>query len=355
MTPRGRMMALINGKEYDKVPFYSFTELMPTGEFERELRNKGMVLVTHCNSVWSEIKNVSIESASDDGVLTTIYHTPVGKISTKHRINLGRVDGAGRVQVKHLIENVRDYEPAIFIVENTVFHKNESAYTDIVDDLGEDGIGHVWTGEPGYVDSIYYFGLEKWSYEQVDNPELFQDLVRALDEKQERYMKLLCQSPDKDIINLGNLPGNFGPLEYEKYVIPFYQKYVPMLKEKGKHTSVHADAINLNQYKSIILKKGGIDIVEAFTPPPTGNLSLQDARKEWGKDVVIMVNFPEAVLLEGAAKVKDYTINLLKSDPFGRNAIGFTELGMYVSNTEIRRTFQESIRAVIGAIEDFRS
>jgi len=188
MTSRERMMALISGRKYDKVPFYSFTELMPAGEFERELRNRGMVLVTHSSSIWSEMKDVSIETRSDDGMLTTIYHTPAGTVSTKYRTNLGRIDGLGRVQIKYLLENEKDYEPVLFMIENTVFHKNENAYTDIADDLGEDGICHVWTGEPAYVGSIYYFGLEKWSYEQADNPELFHELVSALDRRQERYM-----------------------------------------------------------------------------------------------------------------------------------------------------------------------
>lgn len=353
MTPRERMMALISGRKPDKVPFYSFTELMPTGEFERELRNRGLILVTHCSSIWSEIKNVYIETRSDDSVLTTIYHTPVGTVSTKHRTNLGRIDGQGRVQIKYLIETEKDYRPVLYMIQNTAFHKNENAYTDIADDLCEDGICHVWTGEPGYIDSIYYLGLEKWSYEQIDNPELFHELVSSLDKKQERYMNLLCQCPDRDIINLGNLPGNFGPVEYEKHVIPYYRKYVPMLRGKGKNCSVHADAINLAQYKNLIPEKVGIDIVEAFTPPPTGNLSLKEAREAWGDDIVIMINFPEAVLLEGSEKVKEYTLKLLKSDPGGKIAIGFTELGMFVSNKEIRKTFQDSIRAIIDVIDCF--
>ena len=54
--------------------------------------------------------------------------------------------------------------------------------------------------------------------------------------------------------------------------------------------------------KSLIAKIP-IDVVEAFTSPPMGDLTLAEARAAW-KDKVIGLNFPESVILEGLDAVK---------------------------------------------------
>lgn len=66
-------------------------------------------------------------------------------------------------------------------------------------------------------------------------------LLDALERKQERMLSLLLECPDNSI-NLGNLAGNFEPRQYEKYLLPYYEKYVPLFKKRGKITTIHADA-----------------------------------------------------------------------------------------------------------------
>ncbi len=48
-----------------------------------------------------------------------------------------------------------------------------------------------------------------------------------------------------------------------------------------------------------------------FTPHPAGDMSIEEAMNVWGKDIIIWVSFPEAVLFEGIDKARNYTRNLL--------------------------------------------
>ena len=61
-----------------------------------------------------------------------------------------------------------------------------------------------------------------------------------------------------------------------------------------------------------------LDVVEAFTPPPMGNLSLSEARKLW-KDKVISLNFPESIFVEGKKSISKLLLKLLKEAYPGNN------------------------------------
>lgn len=199
------------------------------------------------------------------------------------------------------------------------------------------------------MEAQFLLGLERWSYHQFDYPDKFEALLNAIGEMQHRKLTLLAECPD-NIINLGNLAGNFGPAQFEEYMVPYFKKYNRLFQEAGKKTTLHADALNLKNYTNLV-KECGFDIIEAFTPPPVGDLSLKDARAAWGENVTIWINFPETVFYEGYQKTKEFTINLLKSDSCPNKLIGFTEMGLMGVNKAQRKIFEEGIWAIMEAID----
>ena len=169
-------------------------------------------------------------------------------------------------------------------------------------------------------------GMEAWTYAQVDHPDHFARLLKALEQRQERQYEVLADAPG-EFMAFGSLNGFYGPRQYEQYVVPFYEKYVPLLHAKGKILAMHAHASNLTGFKDLVARLG-VDVVEAFTPPPIGDLSLSEARAAWGDGTVIWVNFPETLFWSGAEATKQYTLDLLREDaPGGALVIGFTETG----------------------------
>lgn len=351
MTNRERILAILNGKTPDRVPFIPFAELIPRGQFEREMRSRGMGLMPSAvSSLWPEMPDVSTSQRSVNGELVVTYHTPAGDVSVTRRTHAGRLSNDSSVQEEFLIKDVKDYEPVIFMIDDTNYHVDSDSYNYNDWVLGDDGIVHSWTDEPPYMDAQYFLGLEKWSYEQYDHPDEFSRLLDALERRQERRFKLLLDCPDL-FINLGNLAGNFGPNQFEKYMLPYFKKYALLFKEQGKICTIHADALNLSEFKELIVETE-IDVIEAFTPPPVGNLSLADARKAWGEGKTIWINFPETIFYEGYEKTKQYTVDLLRSDPCPNKFIGPTEMGFVGVNENNFKLFQDGFRAVMDAIEE---
>lgn len=221
---------------------------------------------------------------------------------------------------------------------------------------GGDGIvrdsvfGSAYSETRSFFGGIY--GLEPWINEQYEHSDHFAKLVEALERRNERMLPLILASP-AEFVGGGSLNGDISPAWWEKWILPFYEKYIPQLHAKGKIWALHAHASNLKAFAKLV-PRTGVDVLEAFTPPPVGDLSLAEARAAWGPETVIWVNFPETIFYRGAEETRRYTSELLKSDPpGGALVIGFTEMGQSgVHDDESERIFTAGIRAIMEAIEE---
>jgi len=95
-----RINAVLHHRKPDKVPFAPYDNLIPRGDFEREMRNRGMGLCSRRSSIRSETPDVWVESHNHGDITETIHHTPVGSVSTKQRTRLGRLSDSGSVRLE---------------------------------------------------------------------------------------------------------------------------------------------------------------------------------------------------------------------------------------------------------------
>ena len=349
MNARERLLAVLHGQTPDKCPVAPFGELIPRSFFEREYRSRGMGYVRHMSSVSEFLKDIRVTTEVLGNVKKEVFHTSHGDISNEYTYIYG-ASNDGYVQTKHPICESGDYDAMLEVVNNTAFSLDNSLdeYTEFL--LGGEGITHSWTFEPPYMGMQYYLGLERWTFDQTDHADKFFSLMSAMDDMQKRRMELVKLS-GQEIINIGNLAGNFSPAAFEEYMAPYFMKYSAYLKRYGKKCTIHADAGNLLQHKDIIPRLG-CDIVEAFTPPPVGNLSLADARKAWGEGITIWINFPESVFLEGYEQTRRFALDLLRSDPCPNKIIGTTESGFVGVGMDKIRLFIEGYHAILDAVDE---
>ena len=356
-----RINAVLHHNAPDQVPFVSYDNLVPRGEFVRELRNRGMGLCLRRSTIWSEMPNVSVETRAEGDVTITIYHTPEGDVSTRFKGHAGRISDRQGLETEGMIKSIADYDPVLFMLEDTVFHIDNSIYFNTVRDVGRDGIYREWGLDfettPYGATRRYFgdaYGLEAWIFHQIDHPDHFARLVQAQINRDEKRLELVADSP-AEFVSFGWIEGLWNPKEFRKHELPFYQKWVPFLQSKGKICAVHCDVTKgLMRYKEVIAETG-IDVVEAFTPSPVADLTLKEAREAWGRDTIIWVNFPETIFWTGGAEgTKQYTIELLHSDAPGSSLIiGFTEMGMWgVTNSETEKAFKSGTQAIMEAIEE---
>jgi hypothetical protein len=350
---RERVNAVWHHEMPDYVPFAPDKHHVHMGSLERELRNMGMGLASKINIFWSEMPNVTIETQTKGNICTTTYHTPVGSVSTKHRMHLQRLQWT---QLKWAIEEVTDYDTVIYMIKDTIYYKDDNIFFNEVRDLGVDGVSRMVTGgafAPPYDQLSHghlWLSTQKWASEQYVNPHEFQKLLAAMENQVNKVFPQVIDSP-AEVVYCGSFSGNYGPSQFEKYCLPFYKKYLPLLHTKEKIGCIHAHALNLKSVKHLI-SQTGIDVIEAFTPPPVGDLSVAQAREAWGDKTVIWVNFPESIFWQGTKETEMYTTNLLRSDPPGNAlVIGFTETGFSgITNDATEHVFSEGIRILAKTI-----
>jgi hypothetical protein len=221
-----------------------------------------------------------------------------------------------------------------------------------VRDVGSDGIVRLEGIHSPYDATGSYFSLEDWAITQREQPEQFGRLLAALEKRTEKLLPLVLGVPG-EFLSMGSLSGIYGPQQYWRYVLPCYQRYVPQLQGAGKLCALHAHNSDLSKFSDLV-KQTGVAVVEAFTPPPVGDLSLADARAAWGADTVIWVNFPETIFWHARKETYQYTADLLEQDKgSGRLVIGMTEMGSYgITDDESEHAFKEGMRAIMDAIDD---
>jgi hypothetical protein len=358
MNIRERMLAVLNGQKPDKIPFFCFSgsdaELIPAGSFERKLRNRGMGLLLLATPVTTEMPNISITKRKSKAGEETIYHTPIGDLFTEAYTNTNRITTPKwPVKISYFVKDVKDYEPLIYMINDTVCNLDLKEFKLKDHELGDDGILYGNVGVcPPYTESQLLLGLEKWSYEQYDHPDEFLRLLNALNKKSETIINIIAEIEYDMIITLGDIRDSISPASYMEHEVPFYEKAFKLLKSRNKKCGIHAHGSLLKRQKEVLAKINP-DYIEAYTPPPYSDLPLSELRETVGKDVTILINFPESVFYEGYKKTRNYTIELLKSDPSYNKMIGFTEMGMMGVDDSNRSIFEEGFQAILDAIDTF--
>lgn len=317
-------MAVYRGEEPDRIPWLVYAGIAPTGHMERLLRNKGMGLKASASVFRKETPHVRVETKTVGNIVHRTFHTPVGDLSMKEKIYLPEGAGASWI-IEYPIKDIKDFEVAEFIAEDTIYIPDYEPYERVERDLGADGIVFVWAGRPPIQEmQVELMGFKTFAIAYYRYPKEFHRLLRVLENKADERYRIIAESPAEIVNGTGNINSEIvNPNLFEKYMIPFYKKQSDLLHKKGKILEDHMDG-KLKCLKDLI-SKTDIDAIEAFTPPPMGDLPLADAIAMW-KDKVISLNFPEAVFLNGPKATKEFTLKILsEAYPGDRLMITITE------------------------------
>ena len=129
-----------------------------------------------------------------------------------------------------------------------------------------------------YIDLM---GVEEGIYALYDYPETVEAYFDALRESQFRLIDVINASPVQ-IINFGDNvhSGTLSPALFEKYVLPEYRLRCQRLHQGGKFVCAHFDGDNRGLMG--FYRQTGLDGIEAITPKPQGDVTLQEVQENLG-------------------------------------------------------------------------
>ncbi len=360
MNARERIEAVVHRQRPDKVPFAPLVEYVPRGQFTRELRNRGMGFMTRTAMWRAEQPNVTYETCVDGDKVFTVAHTPVGSVSRWARTHLTRAATGGRaLEQEGWIKSLQDYEPVLFMIEDTVYYPHYELYERLTHEFGGDGVvrgarfdAPYWYAYRDCFGASSPDGVRNFTYHQIDYPDHFAELIAALERRNVREFPIVVNCPC-ELMELGAVDGIYGPRQYEAYFMPFYEQYVRLFHAKGKIVFPHAHSSHLKSFVPQITRSG-VDMLDAFTPPPVGDLSVADARTVWGDEMIIALHFPESIFLGGRDATRAFALRQLQENQDGPLIVGMTEIGtsMIVSD-DMDRVFKNGMLAIIDAIDEY--
>lgn len=290
----------------ERMPFTYYDLLTPPGFDLAPLQARGLAICAR-RPVWRKTyADVEVhEQAEPDGVIRTVYSTPVGAVTARRR-----AAAQGEAPLEHPIKTRDDYRIARFIVEHTRYEPCYDAYAAEIRKLGDAGkvIAHTCY-EPLLDLQIVWIGQEQFCYELVDNEDALLELHEALARNHRAMYDVVARSPADHVLYGGNVvPAMLGPERVRDLVAPCWNAFADRLHAAGKKIGCHLDADN----RAILDTVGGsrLDFVEAFTPPPDCPVSVTEARAAWpGKR--LWLNFPSSVHLQAPERIRASTRELL--------------------------------------------
>ncbi len=245
------------------------------------------------------------------------FKTSVGKLEMKYVYadSMVKMGGAEPLLIEHLIKSEADYHTVEYILEHAEF---VSLFENITDDqkmLGENGfVVPCLHRIPFQQLLLEYLGEMQLFTAVYDHPDLIDRLIQILDEQ---YMEIIRQVSELPVLFVefpDNLDGMMtNPKLFEKYSLPFYQKYTALLHDQGKKIGCHTDG-NIKPLLSL-LAQSGLDVCESFSPYPLTECTFEEAWEAWQDGPLIWGGIPSPILEERTSEddFQEYVQRLLQT------------------------------------------
>ncbi len=303
MTERERFLKVVKGETPDRVPYF-----LDLGHWYRAESGRLWDLFTISNRI-KELKDLHdevkagmyIEMGSlfeeyyEDGIrhdrelkkdtAVETFITPDGEVQMIRKFNY---DISSWVIVKEAIENEKDLRIFIRYTKGKRYRPRYDQWDIMERYCAPNGLAFPSMGYTGLGSLIsYYMGVENTIYATVDYPELVQEYIDTYNQKHMEIVNICARGPAPHMIFGDNLSGDVQPPPmFKKYSFEHYKGIADTLHAAGKTVSAHLDG----RLKDIIgvVAQTGVDVADACTPAPTGDLTPMEIRRQAGDNMVVM-------------------------------------------------------------------
>ena len=327
LSPRERVRLALRGELADRVPFTVYWLMFPRGEAERALRNAGTAVV----------ERVPLFRVGHPGVdVVTREYEENGTLFLRKELRCrgGFVHATSRRergydtswwQLDYFVKDPADYDLLEQCLRERTYIPDYESFLTAQRRYAEDGyvMGNTEYSPMNLL--IYeYLGMERFCLDLADRPERIEILYGILREKQRRMFEICAESPAELVLYDGNISQEvIGEERFRRYYRPCHDEFAALLHQQGKLAGCHLDARMASLAKAV--GESQLDVIEAFTPVPTCDMTVAEARRAWpGK--VLWINFPSSVHLEGEGRIREELRRILReAAPGDRFLVGVTE------------------------------
>ena len=245
--------------------------------------------------VWEYEKEVVIRlEEGEDNTRIRYFDTPHGVL---RRVEEYSVDRVWRT-VEYPAKGGSDLKALRWLLERRHPHFSETNFRIGAEWMGDRGVPQFWVPKSPYLAlAQQLMSFDGFIYAMADAPDEMEAIMRVIDDRYDPLYEQLTGCGLLEILNYGeNIAMAYLNTRYfERYLLPFYEKRVGQLRRAGIFTHIHIDGY----FKPLLpyLKRFPQDGLEALTPLPQGDVTLEEIRDHIG-DKVLLDGIPAVYFLE---------------------------------------------------------
>lgn len=236
---------------------------------------------------------VRLRESTEGAVKTRIFSTPLGELVERQHLTQ---DQTWRV-VDFAVRTPDDLRALRWLFSHSHYVFSPEAFGRGSEFVGSRGVPQFWVPKSPYQAlAQQWMKLADLVYAIADAPTLVADVMQAIDAAYDPLYEQITACPDVQIVNFGeNLHDSlFSPAWFERYLLPWYTARAGQLARAGIHTHVHLDGY----FRSLLpyLRHLPFDGIEALTPEPQGDVSLDELAANIG-DKILLDGIPAVLFL----------------------------------------------------------
>jgi hypothetical protein len=352
MTMRERMLAVLQGREADRVPFVQYSGMVaPNEEIWKLIGRENMGLVR-----WSAVhkwdtpncrwESQPFERSGRRGLRTTL-HTPEGAL-TEEKI-FEPVYNSGQPS-KHFVKDPADYRALLAFLRDCGIVADGDRYLRDKAIVGSDGLVMVAVDRTPYQQLwVQWVCLEDLVLHMVDEPVLMEEVFAGLFDVQRRIYDTVVSVRRQCNFALVEIPDNItapviGPTYFRRFCVSSYRMLAEKMAEFDVPVYVHMDGDLKPLWEDI--GRSSVRGLDSLSPPPDNDTSVADVRRMW-PEMGVWLNFPSSVHLSRPEVIYETARRILEED--GRSH----RLQVQISENVPPGRWQVSFPQIVRAIADF--
>ncbi len=237
--------------------------------------------------------NVRITETREGDLRQRRFETPYGPLFETERLT---VDRTWRT-VNFLAKRPSDLPGLRWLVGERSYHFNVDNFEVGAAYIGDRGVPQFWVPKSPYLAlAQQLMKYEDFIYALADETGMTEEIMAAIDASYDDLYEELTGSGRLDILNFGeNIAMAYLSLDYfKRYLLPWYEKRAGQLADAGIYTHIHIDG----NFRPLLpyLADLPFDGLEALTPEPQGDVTLEEIKAHIG-DKVLLDGIPAVLFL----------------------------------------------------------
>lgn len=340
MTKRERLLKVFKRENPDRIPWcadltYWQYAMHCDGTLEKKYQgDEGLFNLHRDTGVTQYLQGIYPYVAYYDGVkilkevrrnyYITKYITPIGELEEVWEYLPKSYCYAPKA---HPVKSIDDFPILKYIIEHTRYEADYSKVKLYNELKGDIGLTACFVPKSPFLElSMVKMNYQDAVYANADDENAFEELLAVIEKKNMEAVSITLESGCDLVWAAENLSAEIVGLNYyDKYLKEYYKKLSGLVRDVGKYSFVHVDGTLGNLLPEI--SKAGFDALEALTPAPQGDLTIEEIADQVAPGIVLIGGIPGSFFTDQISD-NDFdqyvinAINVLRKRPYSVLGVG---------------------------------